>query len=299
MTLDLHGIYAPVATPFTRSGDLDRGAFETNVSAHLEQGVSGIVVAGSTGEAALLDEREREQLVEWARPLVSGNRLLVAGVGAESTRATLRNAQRAAAQGADAVLVVAPHYFGGNMTEAALRDHYTRVADESALPVVLYNIPKYMHFKLPPAIVLHLAAHENIVGIKDSTGDPELLRAYLESQSDTFTVLTGNGTFVKTALELGARGGIIATSVFATALTVGVADAAEHGDMELAEALQAQLTPLARTIVGEMGPPGIKAALDLVGLRGGAPRAPLQPIGPADLERVRRLLRDAELPVAA
>jgi 4-hydroxy-2-oxoglutarate aldolase len=297
-SLTLRGIYAPITTPFTTSGDLDRGALEGNIRAHLQHRLTGIVVGGSTGEAALLDEGEREQLVQWSRPLVSG-RLLIAGIGAESTRATLRNAQRAAAQGADAVLVVAPHYFGSNMTDAALRAHYLRVADDCELPVILYNIPKYMHFRISPALVKELAAHENIVGIKDSTGDAELLRAYLESQSARFTVLTGNGTFVRSALEMGARGGVIAASLFATSLTIAVAEAVERHDDTMAVSLQNRLTPLARIIVGEMGPPGIKAALDNIGLRGGAPRLPLQSLSGADQDRVRQLLRDAELPVAA
>ena len=134
MALSLRGIFVPITTPFAPNGELDRAGLELNVRSHLQHGLRGVVVGGSTGEAALLDEREREQMIEWTRPLVTGERLLVAGVGAESTRATLRNAERAAAAGADVVLVVAPHYFGSNMTDDALRTHYLRVADESAQP---------------------------------------------------------------------------------------------------------------------------------------------------------------------
>ena len=101
---------------------------------------------------------------------------------------TLVNAERAAERGVDAVLVVAPHYFGPNMTDAAVRAHYLRVADECPVPVVLYNIPKYMHFKIAPATVAELATHENVIGIKDSSGDRELLAAYLPAQSNSFTV---------------------------------------------------------------------------------------------------------------
>lgn len=299
MTHTLNGIFAPITTPFTPIGDLDRAALEHNVRTLLAHGLRGIVVAGSTGEAALLDETERESLLRWTRPLVTGDRLLVAGVGAESTRATLRNAARAAAAGADAVLVVAPHYFGGLMSDAAILQHYRRVADESPLPVILYNIPKYMHFTIPPAVVRELAGHENVAGIKDSSGDAELMRAYLGSQTPDFTVLTGSGGFVRTALDMGARGGIIAAIMFAPSLVLAVAEAVSRRDVATAAMLQDRLTPLARTIVGEMGPPGIKAAMDVVGLRGGPPRAPLLPLAGADRERVRQLLRDAELSVAA
>ena len=299
MTLALRGIFAPVTTPFTESGELDRSAFEHNVRAHLQHGLRGIVVAGSTGEAPLLDERERESLVEWARPHVGGDRLLLAGVGAESTRTTLMYADRAAERGVDAVLVVAPHYFGNSMTDDALRSHYLRVADESTVPVVLYNIPKYMHFKLGLSLVQELAKHENVIGIKDSSGERDLLETYLKAQSDTFTVITGSGQLWRTALEMGARAGILAVSLFAPSLSTAVAEAVTRRDGATADALQSRLTPLAKEIVGAMGIAGVKAALDCVGLRGGVPRSPLLPLGRAELERVRQLVRDAELPVAA
>ncbi|HEY8174142.1 MAG TPA: dihydrodipicolinate synthase family protein [Gemmatimonadaceae bacterium] len=295
----LRGIFAPVTTPFAENGELDRSAFEHNVRAHLAHGLRGIVVAGSTGEAPLLDEHERELLVEWARPQVSGDRLLLAGVGAESTRTTLVYAERAAERGVDALLVVAPHYFGNAMTDDALRGHYLRVADESTVPVVLYNIPKYMHFKLGSSLVQELAKHENVIGIKDSSGERDLLATYLEAQSETFTVITGSGQLWRTALEMGARAGILAVSLFAPSLSTAVAEAVARRDGATADALQSRLTPLAKIIVGELGIAGVKAAMDCVGLRGGAPRSPLLPLGRAESERVRQLLRDAELPVAA
>ena len=299
MTVSLTGVFAPVTTPFLENGSLDRGAFEQNVRAHLKNGLRGVVVTGSTGEAPLLDEREREQLVEWARPHVAGDRLLLAGVGAESTKTTLLYADRASERGVDAVLVVAPHYFGSVMTAEALRAHYLRVADESSAPVVLYNIPKYMHFSLPPSLVQELARHENVIGIKDSSGERDLLEAYLEAQSDRFTMITGSGQLWKTALEMGARAGILAVSLFAPALALSIAEAVARRDGATADALQARLTPLAKVIVGELGIAGVKAALDSIGLRGGSPRSPLLPLGRAELERVRQLLRDAELSVAA
>ena len=143
---------------------------------------------------------------------VSGGLLLIAGVGAESTRTTLTYAERAAERGVDAVLVVAPHYFGAAMTDEALRGHYLRIADESPVPVVLYNIPKYMHFTLSSALVQELARHENVIGIKDSSGERDLLDVYLKAQSDAFTVITGSGQLWRTALEMGARAGILAVN---------------------------------------------------------------------------------------
>lgn len=299
MSISLRGVFGPLTTPFASGGELDRAAYEANIAAHLNAGLSGIVVSGSTGEAALLDEREREQLVEWARPLVPSGKLLIAGVGAESTRTTLTYAANAARRGADAVLVVAPHYFASAMTEAALRAHYRRIADESRVPVILYNIPKYMHFRLSNALVRELAAHDNVIGIKDSSGDRESFDGYLAAQSDHFSVLTGNGQFWKTALQMGARAGILAVGLFLPELTLAVQTAVRKGESAHAEELQERLSPPAKVIVGELGVAGVKAAMDLAGLHGGAPRSPLLPLGAADTERVRQLLRGAEQTVAA
>jgi 4-hydroxy-2-oxoglutarate aldolase len=288
------GVLSPVATPFdANTGDVAPDAFRTNVRAHLEQGASGVLLAGSTGEAALLVDAERDQLVEWARPLVSAEQWLLAGVGGESTRHTIARARSAAARGADAVLVVAPHYYASAMTNEALSAHYRAVADASPIPVLLYNIPKYTHFALSPDLVAELAAHENIVGMKDSSGDLPMLRGYLASQSGEFTVLTGNGGTFLPALELGAAGGILAVSLFAGELSVAVYDAIRGGDRARAAALHEQLAHLSNDIVGGLGVPGIKAAMDAVGLRGGAPRPPLLPVKAAQRQQIMSLLEAA------
>jgi 4-hydroxy-2-oxoglutarate aldolase len=299
MTISLHGILAPVVTTFGAAGDVDVGAFARNVAAHLEAGVDGIVVAGSTGEAPLLDDAERAALVEAARRAVPRERALLAGVGSESARETIRRARAAAERGADAVLVAAPHYYTAAATPETrtrqLRAHYRRVADASPVPVVLYNIPKYMHFAIDPALVAELAAHENVVGIKDSSGDDALLASYLAAEGPSFTVLTGSGSGLAAALEVGARGGILAVALFAPALAREVRDAHGAGDARRAREVQRKLAPLAREIVGTMGVGGVKAALDAIGLEGGEPRLPLLPATPAERARVAELLGEAGL----
>jgi 4-hydroxy-2-oxoglutarate aldolase len=291
----LDGILAPVVTPFDRSGAVDGDAFDANVRAHLGAGLHGIVVAGSTGEAALLDEDERARLVDLARKAVPPDRTLLVGTGAESTRAVIARNRVAAERGADGVLVVAPHYYGDAMTADALRDHYRRIADESPVPVLLYTIPKYMHFALPADVVADLARHENIVGMKDSSGDATLLRGYLAAQSESFKVLTGSGSLFREALGLGAYGAILAVALFAPTLSLDVLRAARGPHADDATAAQTRLTPLAARIVGGMGVAGVKAALDAVGLRGGPPRPPLRPLGPPALETLRELMQTAEL----
>jgi 4-hydroxy-2-oxoglutarate aldolase len=290
----LRGILAPAVTPFGANGEVDLDAFAHNVRAHLDAGVCGIVITGSTGEAALLDDAERNALVERARREIAGDRTLLVGTGSESTRATIARTRAAAERGADGVLVVAPHYYGDAMTPEALLAHYQRLADESPVPVLLYTIPKYMHFALPPEVVATLAHHENIVGMKDSSGDATLFARYLESQSEQFHVLTGSGVLFGEALRMGAYGGIIAVSLFAPELSLDVFRARARGDGEAAVRAQEALTPLAAKIVGGMGIAGVKAALDRVGLAGGAPRPPLSPLGSSARAVLEQLLRDAE-----
>jgi 4-hydroxy-2-oxoglutarate aldolase len=300
MSKVLGGVLGPVVTTFDEAtGDLAAIPFRANLRAHLDAGLSGIVVAGSTGEAALLEEYERHRLLEWARVVVPDEKWLITGAGAESTRLTIRRANEAAERGADAVLVVAPHYYGAQMTPEALATHFRKVADESSIPVILYNIPKYVHFTLAAGLIQELATHGNVIGIKDSSGDLAQLGAYLNAQSARFTVLTGSGAGLYPSLEMGARGGILAVALFAAPVTVALCRAFATGDTVAAGRAQERLVPLARTIVGELGVAGVKAAMDLVGLDGGPVRSPLLPLRPTARERVSELLRGAGLSRAA
>jgi len=298
MTVKLAGIFAPMITNFhPGSEDLDLESFGRNAAAHGAAGVGGLVICGSTGEAALLSEYERVAVLEQARKSAKVGSTILMGCGGESTRQTIQRAKDSKTAGADAALVVAPHYYSNAMHDTALRTHYTRVADASPLPVVLYNIPKYMHFKLSPALVAELSQHENIIGIKDSSGDLELLGGYLAARGPQFTVLTGNGGQIVPAMRGGAGGGIVAVSIFGGALAVAIHDAVVRGDDAAATELQERMKPMAVAIVGELGVAGVKAAAELVGLAGGVVRGPLTDLDAAGRARVRELLVAGGIPV--
>lgn len=289
--MQLQGIFAPVVSTFhAGSEDLDLDGFAANVRSHVAEGLGGVVVAGSTGEAALLSEAERGALVATAREHTPAGKLVIAGCGGESTRQTVARSKQAKDNGADAVLVVAPHYYANAMTEEILRAHYRRVADESPLPVILYNIPKYMHFALSAELVAELAQHGNIVGIKDSSGVLDMLKGFLKAQSPTFSVLTGSGSGLQAGLEAGARGGILAVSLFAGGFALEVFEGVRAGDAARAGAAQARLKPMADVIVAKLGVPGVKAAMDQVGKVGGVPRMPLLPLGDAGRAEVAAAL---------
>jgi 4-hydroxy-2-oxoglutarate aldolase len=297
--VEIGGLLVPITTPFDPvTGELAPVSLRANARALLEAGADGIVAAGTTGEAALLDEGEYRDVVESLRDVVPEERLLVAGTGRESTRATIAACQVAGDLGADAVLVRAPAYYGASLSPGALAEHFRRVADASPVPVLLYNMPKYTHVFLSDQLLAALADHPNIAGAKDSSGDLKNFAAY-RAAAPRWAMLMGSGSYWYAALELGAAGGILAVANCATALAVEVWRAFAGGDRASAGAVQERLTPLNKGTVGERGVPGVKAAMDCVGLVGGPVRPPLVDLGRAERNAVAALLRDAGVPRGA
>lgn len=284
------GILAPVTTPFDpATGEVAFEAAVDNARRLMADGLDGLVAAGSTGEAPLLDADEQRRLVAALRAVVARDRCLLAGTGAESTRAAIALSRGAAAEGADAVLVRPPGYYGTAHSANSLVAHYRAIADASPVPVLVYNIPKYTHTAIAPDLLGRLAGHANIIGVKDSSGDPKNLVAY-RHMVPAWSVLVGSGSLLLTALESGCEGGIIGVSCFAARLAVEVQAAFRAGDRARAAELQARLTPLDKEIVGRLGPAGIKAAMDAAGMYGGPVRDPLAPLSAADRERIGQLL---------
>ena len=285
------GILPPIPTPFDRqTGDLAREPFRENVARLLGEGVDGIVVSGSTGEAPLLEPDELEKLVELARKEMTDEKWVIAGTGSESTRQTIAASKTAAAAGANAVLVRPPSYFSAAASEDSLAAHFRAVADASPVPVIIYNIPKYARISLAPSFLQQLTSHERIIGVKDSSGDPQNVAAY-RAAVPQWALLVGGASLLFTALELGCQGGVVGVACFAPALCVQLVREFEQGHRATAGALQERITPLDKEIVGKLGPAGVKAAMDAVGLYGGPVRAPLAPLPDKDRERVHALVR--------
>ncbi len=284
------GVLAPITTPFDpASGDVTAVQLRRNVASLMAAGLDGLVVAGSTGEAAALDPEEHSLLIDVARDALPDGRWLLAGTGAESTRQAVTLTRAAARAGADAVLVRPPAYFAAGTTPATLADYFRAVADASPVPVLIYNIPKYTHLPLAAGLLRQLASHDNIVGVKDSSGDAKNLAAYRDA-APGWSVLAGSGSLLYTALEMGCDGGVLAVACFAAALCADVYAAFRRGDRERAGGAQQRLAPLDKEIVGKFGPAGVKAAMDAVGLYGGPCRAPLAPVPSPERERLARLL---------
>lgn len=294
--MTLEGVLLPVTTPFDRaSGEVAPVHFRDNLRAYVAQGIHGVVVAGSTGEAPLLDEEEVVRLVEWARDIVPPELTLVAGTGAESTRATIRMSSAVSKAGADAVLVRPPAYYRAAMDPDATRLHFEAVADAVSRPVILYHVPKFVPVELTAGLLAELGAHPNVAGIKDSSGDLKLLGAFLDAAPQGCRVMVGAGSKLYAALEMGAAGGILAVGCFAPRAAVRVFERFRAGDMATAGAAQGRLTSPNKLIVGELGVSGIKHALELVGYYGGPPRPPLRPLSERDQARVRAELESSGL----
>jgi 4-hydroxy-2-oxoglutarate aldolase len=274
----LGGVFAATITPFDALGALDRDTARRNVRALLDAGLNGVLLAGSTGEAAMLDQAEREGLLQAVRDEIPSSRFLLMGVGTESTRLTIARARHAATLGADAVLVVGPHYYTSLMTPAAQKAHYLAVADVSPAPVVLYSVPAYMHYHLDPDVVCELAEHENIIGIKDSSGNAEWRAGYLRARGPSFAVMTGHAPSLTQALSAGCAGAVLGAACVAPQLALSVALCVGLGHPEDAAEAQTGLTRIATEIVAVYGVAGLKAAVDAAGMTGGAPRPPLLPI---------------------
>ena len=290
----LTGILAAATTPFdATSGEVDVGGFRRNARFLLDTPLAGLVLFGSTGEGVLVDPDERTELLTVAREML-GDRLLLAGTGAESTRATIRLCRAAAATGADAVLVQPPGYFRSLMTPPALFEHYTAVADASPVPVVLYQVPvPFRSADLDLPLVARLSRHPNIVGVKDSTGDVAALRELGRTCAEGFALVVGTAAVLQEALEAGACAGILALAAIAPHECAEIFRLWQAGEHEEAARLQAVAAPLHRAIVARFGVPGVKAALDLLGLAGGQPRSPLAAQGPAERALVEEAMKAA------
>ena len=294
----LKGVFSPVVTPFDRREAADYGLFRENVSRYGGIGLGGILVAGSTGEAPYLAERERLRLVEIARGIVRPPEVLIVGTGLESTRETLRLSREAIARGADALLVITPNYYKARMDSQALTEHYRTVAAGVSRPVLIYSIPQFTGISPSPETIGRLSHLPNVAGLKESSGNLSFVRAVLRKVRPRFHVLVGSVSILLDALRAGAVGAVLSQANFVPELCVGLYEAFLRGQGRAAREFQQRLVPLAQKVAIPYGVSGIKVALELCGYAGGFPRAPLLPLGAAQLRIVAAALREARAGLA-
>lgn len=289
----LRGILPPLVTPFHPDGALDLASFEANLESYAAEDLAGYVVLGSNGESASLEEDEKLALLRAARRR-AGSRLVIAGTGLESTRATIAFTGRAADTGADAALVLTPSSFKSQMTVEALRRHYDAVAEASSIPVLLYSFPAVTGLPFPLALAAAVAGHPRIVGMKESSGDVGLFGRIVASVPASFAVACGSAPAFYPSLCIGAAAGILAVANCAPRPAAALYRAFAASDHARARRIQEALTPLAVAVTATHGVAGLKAAVDLAGRRGGSVRSPLLPLAPSVRDELRRLLAAAE-----
>ena len=295
--IDLRGAFLPVVTPFQpETGDVDTAAFEANLARWFGHPISGILIAGSTGESVFLDERERGILIGAASDVAPEGAKVIVGTGMESTRHTIHMTKQAAQAGADAVLVSPPAYFKGAMSDEALAAHFAAIAEASPVPVLIYQVPlRLSTLEFSMGLIGKLSEHPNIVGIKDSRGQLDLALELVSATSSDFQVMVGSGAILAPAMQGGCTGGIVAVGLMAPAEAADIASACLEGREDYAAELQARIAPVHQKIVGGMGVPGVKAALDMLGYSGGAPRPPLHSPSDDRMEMIRGILDEADL----
>lgn len=291
----LHGVIPAAVTPTTPEGELDAEGLAANLRAWRTLGLSGYLILGSTGEMPLLSEFERMMAVEVARREIPDDQLFIVGTGQQSTRATIEFTRQVAEVGADVALVVTPNYYLPQLTVEAFVRHYTAVADASPIPILLYSVPPMTGVTLPAEAVIRLAEHPNIVGIKDSSGQPRNLHAVRQHTPPSFAILSGSAIYSLGALADGAADGLIlAIANVAPELCVAMYQAVQQGDLERARTLHRRLLAL-NEVVSAYGIGGIKAAVAARGWAGGPPRPPLVAPDEKATERIQAAVRELHI----
>jgi 4-hydroxy-2-oxoglutarate aldolase len=274
-TLDLEGIFPPVPTPFGEEGQISVAQLRGNLGIWNRFPLRGYVALGSNGEAALLDREERLSVLVAIREGMPPDRLLIAGTGAQSTKETIALSRAAASVGADAVLVLPPSYYRSRMTRESLVKHYTAVAEEAGVPVLIYNMPGCTGIDLDAETIEAVASHPNVIGLKDSGGDIVKLGRLAGRLKTDFQILAGSAGFLLPALVVGAVGGVLALANIAPRECLEILEAYRKGELATAAEVQVRMIPANTAVTSGGGVPALKRALDLLGAYGGPVRAPL------------------------
>jgi 4-hydroxy-2-oxoglutarate aldolase len=241
--------------------------------------------------------RETEKIETWKTTgeVISSDRLFIAGTGCESSVETLELTEKAASLGANAAMIVTPHYYKPRMDHRALVTHYTMIADRSPIPIILYNVPAFTGIDLGAETITELAGHPGILGLKESSGNVVKIGQIVDRTGDTFQVLAGSGSFLLPALAVGAIGGVMALASVAPHLVDEIVLSFEKGDLRKAKEIQLRLIPANAAVTSQYGIAGLKAALDFIGMYGGPVRPPLLPLEEQQRGDLKRILEEADL----
>ncbi len=269
------GMATALITPMTRDG-VDYPALEKLVNTQIEQGIQALVVIGTTGEASTLSMEEKRCVIRCVVKTAAGRVPVIAGTGANCTGSAIENTRMACQEGVDAVLVVTPYY--NKATQTGLVAHFTAIADASEKPVILYNVPGRTGCNLLPATVQKLADHENIVGVKEASGNMAQVVELISLCGDKIDVYSGEDALTVAIMAMGGKGCISVLSNVVPGLASDMTNKFFAGDLAGAAALQCRLLPLVNCLFSQVNPIPAKAAVAAMGICRDVLRLPLTPM---------------------
>lgn len=291
--LQPYGIIPAMVTPITKEDELNPSALRRLTNFLIENGVHGVFATGSQGEFWAFSAEEKIRAWEIVVEETNQRVPVYAGTAAVTTREAIALTQAAEQVGVDAVSVLTPYFVNPNPDE--LFEHYRAIAASTKLPVLLYTNPDRTNVKISAALLSRLAKIDNIVGIKDSSGDLTLTTEYLSSTSEDFSVVMGRDTLIFAGLMHGAKGAIAATANVVPALVVSIYERWKNNDLQGSLEAQEALAPLRHAFTWGTFPVVIKEALDLLGFDAGPARSPVGPMTDAQRERLKKLLVELDL----
>jgi 4-hydroxy-2-oxoglutarate aldolase len=288
------GIYTPIVTPFDKNEEIDFSKLKNNLDKLSQSKLSGIVVLGSNGEFAYLNHDEKLQVIKFVIENFTKEKKIIVGTYNESTKETIQFSKEVAKLGADAILVLPSNYYKGAMKEDILYKYFTDIADESSIPMMLYNMPGNTGLNLTSSLVARLAKHPNIVGIKDTAGNIVQLSEIVRDTDEDFSVFAGNAGYLLPGLAVGIKGATVALGNVLPDECCRVLELFEEGKMEEALKLQQSLIEINFLVTGKYGIPGLKYAMDLMGYEGGEVRRPLQPLSEEGKEKIKSTIKNGK-----
>jgi 4-hydroxy-tetrahydrodipicolinate synthase len=288
--LNVRGIIPAVLTPLKGNYELDEEGLREIIKYLIENGVHGLFVCGSQGEAYALRDEERKRVIEVTVGEVNGRVPVYAGTGGVTTRNVIELSKYALDVGADAVSIVTPYFIRPSQDE--LFEHYKKIAESVDIPILLYNNPGRTGVNLDAATVSRLAEVDNIVGIKDSSGDLTLTAEYICSCPKDFAVIAGRDSLILATLMYGGKGAIAATANIVPKLVVGIYESFVKGDIEKARELQFKLLPLRLAFKLGTFPVVVKEAMRLIRKPAGPAKSPVKPLSEESREKLKKILED-------
>ena len=282
------GSFVAIVTPF-KNGKVDASALRGLIEFHIENGTNGIVPCGTTGESATLNHAEHEEVIRIAVETCKGRIPVLAGTGSNATQEAIELTQRAQKIGADGALLITPYY--NKPTQEGLFQHFSAVAKETDIPIILYNVPSRTSINMLPSTVARLSSVNNIIGIKEASGSLVQVSEIIDSCGQDFEVISGEDPLTWPILAIGGKGVISVTANLVPDKFAKLVDAARTGDVEIAKALHYELLKLNDIMFIETNPIPVKAALALMGRIQNEFRAPLCPPTKESLSQLKTVLK--------